>query len=240
MSPCLKTTLLDSRIFFWPGRFTISVTVEPYSSLIMQCYRNMFESNKCDGLKRLKLNLRLKEGYQRWLWRILRLLVNVRTIVVQLLSCVWLFATPRTAAHQVPLSSTISQSFLKFMSIESVMVSNHLILCCPLLLLPSVFSSIKVFSNELSLPMKWPKYWHFRETVFPVSIQGWFPLGLIGLISLQFKGTLKVFSSTTIQKHQFFGESAFFSQPYMTTVSKMMSLFFNTLSRFLIILLPRS
>ena len=177
----------------------------------MQCYRNMFESNKCDGLKGLKLNLRLREGYQRWLWRILRLLVNVRTIVVvQLLSHVWLFATPWTAAHQVPLSSTISQSFLKFMNIELVMVSNYLILCCPLLLLPSVFSSIKVFSNELSLRMRWPKYWSFRGTVLPVSIQGWFPLGLTGLISLQFKGTLRVFSSTTIQKHQFFGDQPSF------------------------------
>ena len=150
MSPCLKTALSDIRIFFWPGRFTISVTVDPYSSLIMQCYRNMFESNKCDGLKGLKLNLRLREGYQRWLWRILRLLVNVRTIVVvQLLSHVWLFATPWTAAHQVPLSSTISQSLLKFMSIELVMLSNHHILCCRLLFLPSIFINIRVFSNEL-------------------------------------------------------------------------------------------
>ena len=154
MSPCLKTTLLDSRIFFWPGRFTISVTVEPYSSLIMQGYRNMFESNKCDGLKRLKLNLRLKEGYQRWLWRILRLLVNVRTIVVQLLSRVWLFATPRTAAHQVPLSSTISQSPLELMSIESVMPSNYLICCWPLFLLLSIFPSISVFSNESALHIR--------------------------------------------------------------------------------------
>ena len=158
MSPCLKTTLLDSRIFFWPGRFTISVTVEPYSSLIMQCYRNMFESNKCDGLKRLKLNLRLKEGYQRWLWRILRLLVNVRTIVVQLLSRVWLFATPRTAARQAFLSITNSRSSLRVTCIESVMPSSHLILCRPLLLLPPIPPSIRVFSNESTLRRRWPKY----------------------------------------------------------------------------------
>ena len=79
--------------------------------------------------------------------------------VVQSLSCVQLFATPWIAAHQTPLSFIISQSFLELMSIESVMPSNHLILCCPLLLLPSVFPSIRVFSNELALRIRWPKYW---------------------------------------------------------------------------------
>ena len=79
-------------------------------------------------------------------------------MVVQLLSqCVQLFMTPWTAAHQAPLSSTISQSLLRCMSIESVMLSNHLILCCPLLLLPSIFPSIRVFSSELALHMRWPK-----------------------------------------------------------------------------------
>ena len=80
------------------------------------------------------------------------------TVSVQLLSCVWLFVTPWTAACQVPLSSTISQSLLKFMSIKSVMPSNHLILWCPFLLLPSTFSSIRVFSNESALCIRWPKY----------------------------------------------------------------------------------
>ena len=117
---------------------------------------------------------------------------------------------PMDSSTLVPLSSTVSQSFLKFMSIESVNVSNHLILCCPLLLLPSIFPIIRVFSNELSLCMRWPKYWSFRGTVLPVSIQGWFPLGLTALISLQPKGILRVFSRTTIQKRQFFGDQPSF------------------------------
>ena len=82
-------------------------------------------------------------------------------IVVQLLSRVWLFATPQTEACQASLSSTISRSLLKLMSIELVMLSNHLILCCPLLFLPSIFPSIRVFSNESALHIRWPKYWSF-------------------------------------------------------------------------------
>ena len=78
-----------------------------------------------------------------------------------MLSCVQLFVTPWTAALQASLSFTISQSLLKFMSIELVMLSNHLILCCPLLFLPSIFLSIRVFSNEEALSIKWPKYWSF-------------------------------------------------------------------------------
>ena len=82
---------------------------------------------------------------------------------VQLLSCVRLFATPWTAARQASLSITNSQSFLKLMSIELVMPSNHFILCCPLLLLPSIFPSIRVFSNELVFRVRWPKYWSFSS-----------------------------------------------------------------------------
>ena len=88
-------------------------------------------------------------------------------VVVQALSHVWLFATPWTAARQASLSFTISWSLLKLMSIESVMPSNHLVLCCPLLLLPSVFPSIQVFNNELSLPIRWPKYWSFSFSISP-------------------------------------------------------------------------
>ena len=80
-------------------------------------------------------------------------------VVVQLLSCVWLFATPGTVALQVPLSSTISQNLFKFMSIESVVLFNHLILYQPLFLLPSIFPSIRVFFNESALGIRWPKYW---------------------------------------------------------------------------------
>ena len=86
---------------------------------------------------------------------------------VQLFSHVRLFATPWTAAHQAFLSITNSQGLLKFMSIESVMPSNHLILCCPLLLPPSIFPSIRVFSNELVLCIRWPKYWSFSLSISP-------------------------------------------------------------------------
>ena len=88
-------------------------------------------------------------------------------IIVQWLSCVQLFATPWTAAHQAPLSSTISWSLLKLMSIESVMPSNHLILCHPLLLLPSIFPSTRVFSSESVLCISWPKYWSFSFIISP-------------------------------------------------------------------------
>ena len=85
----------------------------------------------------------------------------ITSLVVQSLSCVWLFATPWTAARQVSLSFTNSQSLLKLMSFELVMPSNHLILCCPLLLLPSILPSIRVFSNQSALCNRWPKYWSF-------------------------------------------------------------------------------
>ena len=123
---------------------------------------------------------------------------------VQSLSRIWLFVTPWTAAHQASLSFTISQSLLKLMSIEWVMPSNHLIFCHPLLLLPSIFPSIRVFSNASALHIRWPKYWS-SASVLPMNIQGWFPLGLTGLISLLSKGLSRVLSSTTIWKHQFFG-----------------------------------
>ena len=88
---------------------------------------------------------------------------------VQSLSCVWLFATPWTSAHQASLSVTNSWSPPKPMSIESMMPSNHLILCRPLLLLPSIFPSIRVFSNESALHIRWPKYWSFSFSISPSS-----------------------------------------------------------------------
>ena len=92
---------------------------------------------------------------------------NFILVVVQLLSCVRLFATPWTAARQASLSFTISQSLLKLMSIESVMSSNHLVLCHPLLLPPSIFPSIRVFFNEASLCIRWPRYWSFSFSISP-------------------------------------------------------------------------
>ena len=130
-----------------------------------------------------------------------------------------LFATPWTAAHQTSLSFTISRGLFKLTSIESVMPSSHLILCHPLLLLPSIFPSIRVFSSELDLPIRWPKYWSFICRTSPSNtIQGWFSLGLIGLISLQSNGFSRVFSSTTVHRHQFFSAQSFLlSSPHICT-----------------------
>ena len=126
---------------------------------------------------------------------------QVIRVVVQSLSHVWLFVTLRTAARQAALSITISRSLFKLMSIESVMASNHLILCHPLLLLPSICPSIRVFSSELAFRIRWPKYWNFRiRSVLPKNIQD---SGLTGSISLQSKGLSRVSSGTTVQKHQF-------------------------------------
>ena len=125
---------------------------------------------------------------------------------VQSLSRVQLFVTPWTAARQASLSITNSQSLPKLMSIESVMPSNHLILCRPLLLPPSFFPGIRVFSNESALHIRWPKYWSFSFSISPSNeYSGLFPLGWTGWISLQSKGFSRVFSTTTVQKHQFFG-----------------------------------
>ena len=113
--------------------------------------------------------------------------------------------TPWTAACQASLSITNSQSLLKLMSLMSVMPSNYLIFCCPLLLLPSIFPSIGVFSNESVLCIRWPKYWSFS---FSISLSNEYS-GLISFridwIFLQSKRLSRVFSNTTVQKHQFFG-----------------------------------
>ena len=172
---------------------------------------------------------------------------------VQSLSHVWLFATSWTAACQASLSITTSQSLLKLMSFKVVMPSNHLILSCP-------FSCSQSFPASGSFSMSWLYVSSGHSigasaSVLPMNIQGWFPLGLTGLISLQSKGLPRVFSNTTVQKHQFLWHSAFcmvqLSHPYMTTgktialtiqtfVSKVMSLLFNMLSRLVITFLPRS
>ena len=134
---------------------------------------------------------------------------------VHLLSCVQLFVASWTAAHQASLSFTITWSLLKFVSIESVMPSNHLILCHPLLLLPSVFPSIRVFTDESVPCIRWPKYWlkySVSASIIPKNTQDWSPLEWTGWISLQSKGPSRVISSTTVQKHQFFGSAFFMAQ----------------------------
>ena len=177
-------------------------------------------------------------------------------VVAQLLSCVELFASPWTAALQAPLSFIVSQSLLKLMTIESVMPPNHLILCRPLLLPPSIFPSIKVFSNESALHTRWPKYWSFSFSISPSNEHS-------GLISLRIdwfdllavQGTLKNLLQYHSSKASILQHTAFFivqfSHPYMTTgktialtrrtfVGKVMSLLCNMLSRLVIAFLPRS
>ena len=126
-------------------------------------------------------------------------------VVIQSLSHVWLFETPGTAAHQASLSITIFQILLKLMSIESVIPFNNLIFCSPLLLLLSIFPRIRVFSNELALCIKWPKYWSFSFSISPSKeYSGLISFRIDGLISLQSKGLSKIFSKITVQKHQFY------------------------------------
>ena len=172
------------------------------------------------------------------------------------LSCVRLFATPWTAACQASLSITNSRSSLKLMSIQSVMPSNHLILCRPLLLLPSVFPSIRVFSNESALYIRWPKYWSFSFSISPSKEHpGLISLRVDWLDLLAVQGTLKSLLQHHSSKSSILQHSAFFmvqlSHPYLTTgkaialtiwtfVGKAMSLLFNVLSRFIIAFLPRS
>ena len=127
--------------------------------------------------------------------------MTVQFSSLQLLSRVRLFATSGTAARQASLSITNSWSLLKLMSSESVMPSNHLILCRLLPLLPSIFPSIRVFSNESALHIRWPKYWSFSFSISPSNEYS----GLNGLISLQSEGLSRVFSDTAVWKHQFFG-----------------------------------
>ena len=169
---------------------------------------------------------------------------------VQLLSCVWLFATPWTAACQASLSITNSQSLLKLMCIKSVMPSNHLILCCPLLFLPSIFPSIRVFCNKSVLHIRWPKNWSFSFNISPSNeYSGLISFRIDWLDLLAVQGTLK----SLLQHHSSKASVLWFlacfmvqlSHPYMTTgktialtirtfVGKVVSLLSNMLSRLVI------
>ena len=175
---------------------------------------------------------------------------------VQSLSCVQLFSTPWTAARQASLSIINSRSLLKLLSIESVMPSNHLILCRPLLLLPSIFPSIRVFSNESVLHIRWPKYWSFSFSISPSNkYSGLISFRMDWLDLLAVQGTLKSLLQYRSSEASILWCSAFFivqlSHPYMTIgktialtrwtfVSKVMSLLFDMLSRLVIAFLPRS
>ena len=175
---------------------------------------------------------------------------------VQLLSDVWHFATPWTTACQASLSITNSRNLLKLMSIELVMPSNHIILCHPLLLLSSIFSSIRVFSNEPVLCIRWPKYWSFRFSISPSNEHpGTISFRMDWLDLLAIHGTLRSLLQHHTSKASILRCTAFFtiqlSHSYMTTgktialtrrtfVGKVMSLLFNMLSRLVITFLPRS
>ena len=177
-------------------------------------------------------------------------------VVVQSLSHVQLFSTPWTAAPQAPLFITITQSLPKLMSIESVMPSNHLILCLPTLLLSSIFPSIRVFSNESVLHIRWPKYCSFNlSSSLSSEYSGLISIRIDWLDLLAVQGTLKSLLQHHKSKASILWRSAFFmiqlSHLYMTTgniialtmwtfVRKVMSLLFNILSRFVIAFLPRS
>ena len=175
---------------------------------------------------------------------------------VQSLSHVRLFVTPWISAHQASLSITNSQSSFRRTSIESVMPSSHLILCHPLLLLPPIPPSIRVFSNESVLCRRWPKYWSFSFSIIPSKeIPGLISFRMDWLDLLAVQGTLKSLLQHHSSKASILQHSAFFivqlSHPYMTTgktialtrrtfVGKVMSLLLNMLSRLVITLLPRS
>ena len=177
-------------------------------------------------------------------------------ISVQSLSRVWLFVTPWTAARRASLSITNCWSPPKPMSIESVMPSNHLILCCPLLLLPSICPSIRVFSNESTLLIRWPKYWSLSFNISPSNEHpGLISFRMDWLDLLAIQGTLKSLLQHHSTKESILRCSAFFiaqlSHPYMTTgktialtrwtfVGKVMSLLYNMLSRLVITFLLRS
>ena len=175
---------------------------------------------------------------------------------VQSLSRVRLFPTPRSTAHQASLSITNSQSPPKPMSIEAVMPSNHLTLCHPLLLLPSIFPSIRVFSNESAVRIRWPKYLSFSFSISPSNEHSGlisFRMDWLDLLAVQ--GTLKTLLQNHSSKASILQCSAFFivqlSHPYMTTgktialtrwtfAGKVMSLLFNMLSRLVTAFLPRA
>ena len=150
---------------------------------------------------------KLPDG-REWWWENLSLALVGRIMFssVQLLSHVSLFLTPWTAVCQASLSITNSQSLLKLMSMGSVMPSNSLILCHPLLLPPSIIPSIRVFSSESVLYIRWPKYWSFSFSISPSNeYSGLISFRMDWLDILAVKGLSRVFSNTTVQKHQFFG-----------------------------------
>ena len=190
---------------------------------------------------------KLMQQRRKTMWRFPQKTKNRLTISsVQLLSRVWLFVTPWIAARHVSQPITNARSSLRLTSIESVMPSSHLILCCPLLLLPSIPPSIRVFSNESALCMRWPEYWSFSFSIIPSKeIPRMISFRMDWLDFLAVQGTLKSLLQHHSSKASILRRSVFFivqlSHPYVTTgktialprrtfVGKVMSLLFNMLS----------
>ena len=176
-------------------------------------YRWCTEEVACENKGRRAPSASQTERFQKkptmlttWPWMVAFIVKKKNTFLssLQSLSCVWLFATLWTAAHQASLSITNSQSILRFMSIESVMQSNHLIFCHPLLLL-SIIPSIRSFQmSQLFISGGQSIGVSALASILPMNIQDWFSLGWIGWISSQSKGLSRVFPNTTVQQHQFF------------------------------------
>ena len=239
-----------------PGIFSNSCPLSWWSSHLILCHPLIF-------LSWIFLNIRAfsKESalHVRWpkFWSSASapLLPMNQFSSVQSLSCVRLFAAPWIAARQASLSTTNSHSLLKLMPIESVMPSSHLILCLPLLLLPPIPPNIRVFPNESSLCMRWPKYWSFSFTISPFNEHpGLISFRMDWLDLLAVQGTLKSLLQHHSSKASILQHSAFFtvqvSHPFMTTrktialtrqsfVVKVMSLLFNMISRLVITFLAR-
>ena len=173
---------------------TIQLSADLMESCLLYCILLSFYTFNHPQYSQMSVS---KECYSR---------VSVQFSSVQSLSRVQLSATPCIAAHQASLSITNSRSSLRLTSIESVMPSSQLILCCPLLLLPPIPPSIRVFSNESTLHMRWPKYWSFSFSITPSKeIPGLISFRTDWLDLLAVQGLPRVFSNTTVQKDQFFG-----------------------------------
>ena len=226
--PCCKMSMFFPHV----PKVPLSIYITPHK-LIINCFKTFSSASLWVWWKRKQSTCSFYVLYtcaQRWY-------PTHISVQFSLLSHIQLFATPWTAAHQASQSITSSRSLLKFMSIKLVMPSNHLILCHPLLLLPSIFPSIRVFSNESVLHIRWPKYWSFSFNISPSNEHS-------GLISLLSKGLSKVFCSTTVKSinssvlsflysptltsiHDYWKHHSF---DKMDIVGKVMSLLFNMLS----------
>ena len=213
------------------------------------CFTFLYSRNWQSSVKQLYSNKENKHCFDSTF-------IKASISSVWLPSYVQLFETPWTAACQASRPITNSRSLLKFMSIQSVMPYSHLILCCSLLLLPSIFPSISVFTNESALHLRWPKYWRFSFNISPSSEHpGLISFRMDWLYLLSVQGTLKSLLQHHSSKASIFWHSAYFivqlSHPYMTNgktialnrwifVDKVMCLLFNMLSRLVITFLPRS